>query len=131
MAFAEAPLFFEGELVDADLRELRLGVVVPRPPAADRLGVDVDEVGLGIALALLGKGAGGGGGVVDDGAAVAVEQGGFKLLAGEAVEAGAVAADVLGPVVPVGVALQLDAFAEDQAGGLGGEALEEGGRTAW
>jgi hypothetical protein len=98
------------------------------PTYAKALGVDVDEVGLGGGAALVGQRAGAGGwGVVDDGAAVAEEERGFELLAGEAVEAGAVAADVLGPVVPVGVALQLDALAQDEAGGLAGEALQEWG----
>ena len=78
--------------------------------------------------AFLGDGAGvRASGEVDEGAAVAVEDGDFEHAAGKGVEGGAVAGDVAAPGLPVGVAFELDAFAEDEAGGLAGEALEEGG----
>ena len=75
--------------------------------------MDVDEVWLGVVGALGSKVGGLRGRKVDDRAAVAVQQGGLKLLAGETVERCAVAAYVLCPLLPIRVSLELDALAQD------------------
>ena len=69
-------------------------------------------------------------GVVDDDAGVAEQQAVDQHVAGEHVQRGAVAGDVLHPLVPelLVAALQVDALAEDCARGLGRQALQEGGQ---
>ena len=104
---------------DADLLQGRGPAVVRGAPAEDLVGGDGDEVGLACQGPFFGEVAG----VlvvdeVDNRAAVAVEDGGDELAAGVFVEGGAVAGDVGAPGGPVGVAVEFDALAEDDAGGL-------------
>jgi hypothetical protein len=114
---------------DADLGEGARPAVVGGAPAEDLAGADGDEVWLASHCPLFGEVAGlGGGREVDDRAGVAVEDGRDELAAGVFVEGGAVAGDVSDPLGPVGVALDVDALAEDDAGGLRGEAGQKGGQ---
>ena len=104
---------------DADLGEVARPAVGGGAPAEDLFGGDWDEVGAASQGAFFGEVARGGGGwEVDERAGVAVEDGRDELAAGVFVEGGAVAGDVVDPVGPVRVALDVDAFAEDDAGGL-------------
>ena len=64
-------------------------------------------------------------GEVDNAGAVAIKQRLLKPAVSKAVQACAVAGDVLAPVLPIRVALKLDAFAENAAGGLLSQELHE------
>jgi len=115
-------------VVDADLGEA-VGFVFA--PAPDLGGVYVDEVGAAAHGAFFGQVAGSSCcREIDQDGAVAVGEAADEGAAGVFVDAGADAIDVFGDFAPVGVAFDVDGFAEDGAGGGFDEAAGVGGEDA-
>jgi len=115
----------------ADLIDLSLDTVAGGAPADHLLGVDRHQVRHPLLLgAALLQQVGGGvvGRVVHHHAGVAVQEAVDQDVAGKDVQWGAVAGHVFCPLVPklLVVALQVDALAEDRAGRLGRQPLQEG-----
>ena len=128
---AEGAAGLHHRLEVADLLYLPLDTVAGGAPTQHLLRVHWHQVRHALLLgAALLQQVGGGvvRGVVDDDAGVAEQQAVDQHVAGEHVQRGAVARDVLHPLVPelLVAALQVDALAEDRARGLGRQALQEG-----
>ena len=102
--------------MDADLQEAVGARLLA--PAPDLGGVNVDEVRAAAHGTFFRQIHGvSSGGVVNQDGAMAVSQAAYQCAAGVFVDVGADAVDVFGELQPVGVAFDVDGFAQDGASG--------------